>query len=220
MIGKEIYKIYAPKGAKWTEWVRPVPFVAIDTYIRKPISDWIDRKVIFLKQYEKDIAMFIDLPGKESIELGISLAYMGYRPIPLFNGTDEQKYSQATTDTYLVESCLINGYEKLKNISLNNSANPVFLLDNSRTNRYRAQSSIFDNSWDLYKQDIPTPKYFKENGINKIIIIGNNIQRDLKKIFIEFQNVGVDIYLTDGYHTAKKVVLKKTLKERLEKEEI
>ena len=220
MIGKEIYKIYAPKGAKWTEWVRPVPFVAIDTYIRKPISDWIDRKVIFLKQYEKDIAMFIDLPGKESIELGISLAYMGYRPIPLFNGTDEQKYSQATTDTYLVESCLINGYEKLKNISLNNSANPVFLLDNSRTNRYRAQSSIFDNSWDLYKQDIPTPKYFKENGIDKIIIIGNNIQRDLKKIFIEFQNVGVDIYLTDGYHTAKKVVLKKTLKERLEKEEI
>ena len=220
MIGKEIYKIYAPKGAKWTEWVRPVPFVAIDTYIRKPISDWIDRKVIFLKQYEKDIAMFIDLPGKESIELGISLAYMGYRPIPLFNGTDEQKYSRATTDTYLVESCLINGYEKLKNISLNNSANPVFLLDNSRTNRYRAQSSIFDNSWDLYKQDIPTPKYFKENGIDKIIIIGNNIQRDLKKIFIEFQNVGVDIYLTDGYHTAKKVVLKKTLKERLEKEEI
>ena len=30
MIGKEIYKIYAPMGAKWTQWVRPVPFVAID----------------------------------------------------------------------------------------------------------------------------------------------------------------------------------------------
>lgn len=220
MVGKEIYKIYAPNGAKWTEWVRPVPFVAIDTYSRKPISDWIDRKIMFLKQYEKDVAIFIDLPGKESIELGISLAYIGYRPIPLFNGTDEQLCSQATTDTYLVESCLINGYEKLKKISLNNNANPSFLLDNSRTNRFRAKESIFDNSWDLYKQDIPTPQYFKENGINKIIIIGNNIQRDLKKIFFEFQNVGVEIYFTDGYHTAKKVILKKTLKERLEKEEI
>ena len=114
MIGKEIYKIYAPVGAKWTEWIRPVPFVAIDTYNRKPTSDWIDRKAIFLKQYEKDSVIFIDLPGKESIELSISLAHIGYRPIPLFNGTDEQQGSQATTDTYMIESCLINASEKLK----------------------------------------------------------------------------------------------------------
>ena len=79
MIGKETYKIYAPDGTKWTEWIRPVPFVAIDTYNRLPISNWLDRK---------------------------------YRPIPLFNGTDEQIGSQATTNTYLIESCLINGSEK------------------------------------------------------------------------------------------------------------
>ena len=155
MIGKEIYKIYAPKGTKWTEWIRPVPFVAIDTYNRNPISNWLDRKVIFINKYETDTAIFVDLPGKESIELGISLAHIGYRPIPIFNGTDEQPGSQATTDTYLVESCLINSSEKLKNISLANDANPAFLLDSSRTNRYRAKESIFDNSWDLYKQDIP-----------------------------------------------------------------
>ena len=220
MIGKEIYKIYAPTGIKWTEWVRPVPFVAIDTYNRKPISNWLDRKAIFLKQYEKDTAIFIDLPGKESIELGIGLATIGYRPIPLFNGTDEQIGSQATTNTYLIESCLINSCEKLKNISLENNANPAFLLDNSRTNRYRSKESIFDNSWDLYKQDIPTVNYFKENGIFKIIIVGNTIQRDLRKIFFEFQNAGIDFYLTDGYSTAKKVILKKTLKERFEKEEL
>ena len=116
MIGKEIYKIYAPNDTKWTEWVRPVPFVAIDTYSRKPVSNWLDRKVLFLEQYEENTAIFIDLPGKESIELGISLAHIGYRPIPLFNGTDEQKDSQATTDTYLIESSLINGATKLKNI--------------------------------------------------------------------------------------------------------
>ena len=220
MIGKEIYKIYAPDSAKWTEWVRPVPFVAIDTYNRKPSFNWLDRKVIFLKQYEKETAIFIDLPGKESIELGIGLAYIGYRPIPLFNGTDEQIGSQATTDTYLIESCLINGSKKLKSISLENNANPVFLLDSSRTNRYRAKESIFDNSWDLYKQDIPTAVYFKSNGIYKIIVVSKEIQRDLRKIFFEFQDTGIEIYLTDGYKTAEKVVLKKTLKERLEKEEL
>ena len=220
MIGKEIYKIYAPNATKWTEWVRPVPFVAIDTYNRKPVSNWLDRKVLFLDQYEKNTAIFIDLPGKESIELGISLAHVGYRPIPLFNGTDEQKDSQATTDTYMIESCLINGATKLKNISIQNDANPAFLLDSSRTNRYRSKESIFDNSWDLYKQDIPTSKYFKDNNIYKIIVVGNTIQRDLRKIFFEFLEAGLEIYLTDGYITAKKVILKKTLKERLEKEEL
>lgn len=220
MIGKEVYKIYAPNGAKWIDWVRPVPFVAIDTYHRKPIVDWVDRKAMFLKQYQQDVAILIDLPGKESIELGINLAHMGYRPIPLFNGTDEQQGSQATTNTYLVESCLINGSQKLKNIQLKNDANPAFLLDSYRTNRYRVKESIFDNSWDLYKQDIPSAEYFKQNGITKIIVVGDTIQRDLKKIFLKLQEKGIEIYITDGYSFPKKVILKKTIKERLEKEEI
>lgn len=220
MRGKEIYKIYAPNGAKWIDWVRPVPFVAIDTYNRKPIADWMERKAMFLKNYQQDTAIFVDLPGKESIELSIDLAYKGYRPIPIFNGTDEQPGSQATTNTYLIESCLINGSEKLKNIKLDNNANPAFLLDSYRTNRYRAKESIFDNSWDLYKQDIPSAEYFKQNGITKIIIVGDGIQRDLKKIFLKFQEKGIDIYLTDGYTFPQKVKLTKTIKERFEKEEI
>ena len=220
MRGKEIYKIYAPNGAKWIDWVRPVPFVAIDTYNRKPIADWMERKAMFLKNYQQDTAIFVDLPGKESIELSIDLAYKGYRPIPIFNGTDEQPGSQATTNTYLIESCLINGSEKLKNIKLDNNANPAFLLDSYRTNRYRAKESIFDNSWDLYKQDIPSAEYFKQNGITKIIIVGDVIQRDLKKIFLKFQEKGIDIYLTDGYTFPQKVKLTKTIKERFEKEEI
>ena len=220
MRGKEIYKIYAPNGAKWIEWVRPVPFVAIDTYNRKPIANFLDRKAMFLKKYQQDTAIFIDLPEKESIELGIGLANMGYRPIPVFNGTDEQQGSQATANTYLIESCLINGSEKLKNIKLENDANPAFLLDSYRTNRYRAKESIFDNSWDLYKQDIPSAEYFKQNGITKIIVVGNTIQRDLKKIFLKFQEKGIDIYITEGYKLPQKIKLTKTIKERLEKEEI
>lgn len=219
MTGEEIYKIYAPNGAKWAEWVRPVPFIAIDTYNREPIVDWVDRRVFFLKEYEQDAAIFIDLPGKESIELSIALASIGYRPIPLFNGTDEQINAQATNNTYWVECCLINGGQKLKNIFLSNNANPAFVLDSLRTNRYRAKDSIYDNSWDLYKQDIPTAEYFINSGIKKIIIVGNTIQRDLKKIFYDFQLKKIEIYLTDGYALPKRIMLKKTIKEKLEKEE-
>ena len=160
------------------------------------------------------------MPGKESIELSIDLAYWGYRPIPLFNGTDEQIGSQATTDTYLLERCLINGSQKLKNIQLKNEANPVFLLDSYRTNRYRSKESVFDNSWDLYKQDIPSANYFLKNGITKIIVVCEQIQTDLKKIFLNFQYAGIDFYITDGYSVPKKILLKKSLKEKFEKEEI
>lgn len=220
MTGKEVYKIYAPIGAKWTEWVRPVPFVAIDTYNRKCDKNWTDRKIMFIEEYKSDTSIFVDLPGRESIELGIALAHIGYRPIPIFNGVDEQRGSQATTDTYLVESSLINGAEKLKDIELRNDVNPAFLLDSFRTNRYRAKESIFDNSWDLYGQDIPSLEYFKKNSISKIIVVGSKIQNDLRKIFFKFQDEGIEFYLTDGYLPAKKVILKKTLKERIEKEEL
>lgn len=220
MIGKEIYKIFAPADAKWMEWVRPVPFVAIDTYNRTPAIDWQDRKAIFIENYQSDTAIFIDLPGKEAIELSIDLAYKGYRPIPLFNGTDEQNGAQATTDTYLIESSLINGAKKLKDIHLKNDANPAFLLDYFRTNRYRAKESIFDNSWDLYKQDIPSAQYFKGNGINKIIIVSKEIQKDLKKIFLNFQDNDIKLYFTEGYLPAKNIVLHKIFKERFEKEEL
>ena len=220
MRGKEIYKIYAPAGAKWTEWIRPVPFVAMDTYHRELIDNWVDRKTMFLKNYQPDTAIFIDLSGKESIELGIDLAHIGYRPIPIFNGTDEQQGAQATTNTYLIERCLINGSEKLKNIKLKNNANPAFLLDCHRTNRYRAKESIFDNSWDIYKQDVPSAEYFIQNAITKIIVVADTIQQDLKKILLDFQNNGIEIYKTDSYSSPKKTILTKTIKERFEKEEI
>ena len=220
MIGKDLYRIYAPDGAKWTEWVRPVPFVAIDKYNRKPIGNWMERKIMFLEQYEKDTAIFVDLLGEESIELGISLAHMGYRPIPIFNGTDQQQFSQATTNTYIIEKSLIVGGEKLKGIKIRDDANPAFLLDSSRMNRYRGKESIFDNSWDIYKQDIPTAEYFKNSGISKIVVVSDKINKDLKKIFFEFQNKEIEIYLTNGYALPQKVIIKKTLIEKLEKEEI
>ena len=108
----------------------------------------------------------------------------------------------------------------LKNINLKNDANPAFLLDSYRINRYRSKESIFDNSWDIYKQDVPSANYFKQNGINKIIVVSDNIKRDLKKILLTFQNNGMEVYITDGYINPKKIILTKTLSERLEKEEI
>lgn len=72
----------------------------------------------------------------------------------------------------------------------------------------------------MYKHDIPSFEYFKQNKINKIIVVGKTIQQDLRKIFFKFQEAGMKFYFTDGYVLPKKVILKQTLKERLEKEEL
>ena len=58
--------------------------------------------------------------------------------------------------------------------------------------------TVFDNSWDIYAQDLPTEKYFLKNGINKIIVIGDKIQKDLSKILYKFQEKKLDIFLSNG----------------------
>ena len=218
MQGKEIYKIWAPKNADWVNWVRPVSFWSIEKYNRNDISNWIDFKNIFLKSYLENTAIFVDLPGVKSIEFGIALSKIGYRPIPIFNGTDESKNSIGILDNAQLEGALINGAVKLKDIKINNNSNPAFLLDSYRTIRYRKNLSVFDNSWDLYGQDIPSYNYFKSKNIKRIIVVGDNIQRDLRKIFFKFYDI--EFFITDGFSPIKKVRLKKTIKERLEKEEL
>jgi len=220
MKGQEAFEVYAPKNAKWVEWVRPVPFVAIDTYNRKSLQDWTEIEAYFINEYQKDIAIFVDLLNEESIEMGIDLAKKGYRPIPVFNGTNAQVGTREQVDEYIIEEALLVGAEKLKNIEIDQNANPAFLLDSTRLNNKRSNLSVFDNSWDLYAQDIPSCQYFIDNGIKKIIVIGDRINSDLRRIFFKFQDKGIEFYQTNGYDEPQKVLLRKTIKERYEKEDI
>ena len=103
MTGKELFRIWAPVGKKWVDWVRPVPFVMMgecskiynmtDSVIQA--ADYIDAKF-------KNAAVIVDLPGVESVKEGIALAKSGFRPIPVFNGT-----------ICVINSALVNN-EKLK----------------------------------------------------------------------------------------------------------
>ena len=218
MLGKDIYKIWSPKDVKWVQWVRPVPFISLERGNIKENKYFIEYTNISIDKYLKDTAIFVDLEGHLSIQYGISLSRVGYRPIPVFNGTDSQNGVRGILNNELLESSLISGGLKLKNIELKSDANPAFLLDNLRINRYRQNNSIFDNSWDLYGQDIPSCEYFKNNGINKIIIVSDRLQHDLRNIFLKFNNI--EFYITDGFSQIKEIKIKKKVIERLKKEEI
>lgn len=196
MTNKECYQIWAPSGKKWIDWVRPVPFITAQANIKGyhmgklsiPPVDFIDERF-------ENAAIIVDLPGDEGVELGLALAKKGYRPIPIYNGTIEQENARATVDNQTVGAALLCGAEILKEIDIKDDALPVFLTDKNRLNRFKIDASIYDNSWDVYPQDLPSADYFLNNGIQKIVVISDSLSRDLKAVFRKYKKKKIEICL-------------------------
>ena len=216
MTGKEVYKKWTPTGKRWVDWVRPVPFIGIDSpyQVHEFIDDSIP-KIFYINNLSKDTAIIIDIEGVDSIKEGIALAHLGYRPIPIFNGTNPSIGVSSTTNNAMIEPLLVWGALELEKIVLEEDAPPVFLLDRNRLNRYKIDPSIFDNSWDIYPQDIPSPDYFLQNGITKIVVRGNQLSRDLKKVLYPYQKKNIKILFTNGYEEAREIKIKKIKEKEL-----
>ena len=212
MNSKKAYKIWAPSNVRWSGWVRPVPFLEAEipsgTYLNFnaniSAADYVD-------DAWKDAAIIVDLPGVESVREGLALAKVGFRPIPIFNGTVSQTGARAVVDNQSVGRALVIGAEKLALIEISQDAPPAFLIDSNRLNRYRVEPSLFDNSWDVYPQDLPSVEYLQKYEIKKIIIIGDDIHIDLKKILYDFQKKKMEIFLAKRYGKPKKVILRKPI---------
>lgn len=216
MTGKEVYKKWAPTGKRWVDWIRPVPFIGIDTsyQVHEFINDSMP-KIFYIDTLSKDTAIIIDIEGVDSIKEGIVLAYLGYCPIPIFNGTNPSMGVSSTTNNAMIGPLLVWGALQLEKIELEEDAPPVFLLDRNRLNRYKMDPSIFDNSWDIYPQDIPSAEYFLQNGITKIMVRGNTLSRDLKKVLYPYQKKNIKILFTNGYEKAREIRIKKIKEKEL-----
>lgn len=215
MTEKEIYRIWAPYGKKWTDWVRPVPFAGLkqctkgflQTQFTIPRTDYVDETF-------EGAALIVDLPGAAGIKEGIALARAGYRPVPVYNGTIEQKGCAATVNNQTIANGLVLGAKYLAEIEIAPDALPVFLTDRNRLNRHKMNVSVFDNSWDVYPQDLPSADYFIENGIRKIIVIGEKVSPDLEKILYGFQKKKIEILHTNRYQKPVKVKIRKPHEKR------
>ena len=214
MTGKDLFKIWAPIGAKWVNWVRPVPFININEQFEGYESgEFVIPKINYMSKVKLNTAIIVDLPGNTSIKEGLAIAKFGFRPVPIYNGIDEQEGAMATVDNKIVKIGLIKGALELKKMQFDKDAPPVFLLDSNRMNRYKINLSVFDNSWDIYAQDIPSPEYFLKNGICDIIVRGKCINKDLNKVLYPFQKKGINIFLVDRYENLKRIKLKKVITE-------
>lgn len=190
----ELYKKWAPDTALWTQWAKPVVFMNINMNLaygsvvyERSLGNWTD--------YQANRLIIVDLPGAEGVKEGIGLARKGYRPVPLYNGVPGS--GQAVVPSKPIVDGLRTGGAVLETISINNSANPVFLLDANRLKGAKQKPGTFDNRWCVVKQDLPSANYLKKHGIQEVVVRTNQLQKDLRYLLYEYQKQGISIYLCD-----------------------
>src|SRR5262245_14660788 len=87
MTKEELFDAWAPEGADWSAWAKPVLFAQWpDTMTLSATDpDLPDANYLWLPQASGRTVLVIDLPAVESVRTGIAFARRGYRPVPLFN---------------------------------------------------------------------------------------------------------------------------------------
>ena len=212
MLGKDIYKCWYKENNKWCKWIKPTLFIDLDNQILKDVVDYEIPHIYYIDKLRDDTAIIIDEDGDSSIKEGLALMNFGYILVPLFNSPYPLPNSKSLVSNLSIATLLIWGGTILKDKTVSDVAPPVFLLDKNRLNRYHKDKSIFDNSYDIYSQDLPSSNYFKNNGIKNIILKSDKINPDLNEILNKYRKNGLNILYTNGYETPKKAKLKKALK--------
>ena len=166
-----------------------------------------------LENISPDTAIILDIPSCTGIVEGVTLAHIGWRPIPLYNGTTEQHGAIALVDNNDIKNALLYFADAMKELDIKKDAPPVFLLDSNRMHRCKVNVSVFDNSWDVYPQDMPSGEFLLNNGIKRIVLCGHKIHCDIHKILYTYQSKGITILYTNGIEFPNEITLKKPPKE-------
>src|SRR5436305_7040366 len=84
MTREELFEVWAPAGAAWSGWAKPVLFSQPPPEL-PPVPDEPAPDLGWVPRPGEGFALVLDLPGAASVTLGLALAGAGYRPVPLFN---------------------------------------------------------------------------------------------------------------------------------------
>ena len=130
----EIFEVWAPAGALWSAWAKPVLFAHLGPRTVLPQSpeihlDWAHRA-------DGESAVVVDLPGASGVAVGLHLAQLGYRPVPLYNACPSPDTAAVPGPTIVdvepIMAELFGGTERLSRLMLPPTAPPAFLLDDRR----------------------------------------------------------------------------------------
>jgi len=195
---EDCFSVWAPEGAAWTEWAKPVLFLTAAGSLPtdRPEASAVDPRIVSVGSGQS--AVVVDLPGVEAIDAGLALAARGYRPVPLFNGTQGPS---PVIDLDAVVAALGAAADRLKALSLGSDAPPAFLLDARRTTTPGGDlAGRYDNRWMVLPQDFPSFARLGSRGIRECVVLQRGSPtpaEDLCHVLLRWQQGGLRLRLID-----------------------
>jgi len=189
-----LFEIWAPASAVWSAWAKPVLFAQANIYrdVAEPLLTTFDTE---WASAPNDLsAIIVELPGAESVALGLALARRGYRPVPLFNSCNGPRPAVPVEPILLA---LRASATDLAAQSIPHDAPPAFLLDGNRMKSAVPLSpGVFDNRSVVFPQDFPSANALGRMGIRSAIVLrrgDQTIQDDLRHVLRRWQEAGITI---------------------------
>ena len=200
MSDERIFEAWAPDGALWTPWAKPVLFANLSRFsVTVPsVDQWRSVDVRQVPSARGRTAIVVELPGIESVLTGLALANQGYRPVPLYN---VNVGPNAVIDVDAIADALRLGADAITDMRIASDAPPAFLLDANRMRPARMLApGKFDNRWMVMPQDFPSATALLSHGITEVLVIaaGDNPARgDLAHVLLRWQRAGLAILALD-----------------------
>lgn len=200
MSDERIFEAWAPDGALWTPWAKPVLFANLSRLsVTVPsVDQWRTIDVSQIPSPRGGMAIVVELPGIDSVLMGLALANQGYRPVPLYN---VNVGPNAVVNVDAIAGALRLGAEAMREMRLAPDAPPAFLLD---SNRMRPATMLgpgkFDNRWIVMPQDFPSATTLMSRGITEalVLVVGENPARgDLAHVLLRWRRAGMAIRALD-----------------------
>ena len=200
MSDERIFEAWAPDGALWTPWAKPVLFANLSRVplTASSVEGWRSVDMSQVSSARGSTAIVVELPGLESVLTGLALANHGYRPVPLYN---VNVGPNSVIDVDAIAGGLRRGAEELRDMRIPPDAPPAFLLDANRMRPARMLApGKFDNRWIVMPQDFPSATTLLSRGINEVLVIrpGDNPARgDLAHVLLRWRRAGLRILAVD-----------------------
>ena len=198
----EMFKTWAPPHVTWSQWAKPAVFANMPTpQLDAPQTTLNIPTETILTALDPGTAIIIDLPGASSVEEGIALAQLGYRPIPLYNGVEQTGTLSPVVATAQLSEAIVTATDILANIPIAPNAPPAFLLDANRggaPGQTTDTTQQYDNRWNVFSNDFPRANQLRGAGIDQVIIFSDRQMEDMVDVAGEFAAQGLAVYFTDG----------------------
>jgi hypothetical protein len=198
MSDERTYAVWAPEGATWSRWVKPVLFASMEWSAAPPIAPpaW---DVPWAPAPEGRIAIVLDLPGPGAVEAALGLAARGYRPVPLYNAVPGPTIGMEMVHVNAIVRALQGGTEALRALSLPPDAPPAFMLDaDRRRSEFAPAPGRFDNRSVSFPTDFPSAVFLQSRGISRALLVQREDgppQDDLAHTLRRWQEGGIGIEL-------------------------